>query len=221
MKMYGQYCPTSRTAELLGDRWTIHIVRDLLTGTTRFNELISGNPGLSRALLSRRLRQLKRAAVIVQADDGSYLLTPSGRDLEPVVFALATWGARWTFGEPEPEELDPDLLLWWLHRRLDPSNLSRPRFTIAVNFTDHAKRYWIVVEHDASLCLADPKFDIDVTVRTDLTTLYRTYLGHVPLAEAHRSGRIELTGSKSAVRLFIEAFHQSPIASIVSSEAPH
>src|SRR5882757_8304349 len=141
MKTYGQYCPISRSAELLGDRWTIHIVRDLLTGTSRFNELISGNPGLSRALLSRRLQQLKRAGVIAQEADGTYQLTPSGRDLEPVVFGLATWGARWTFGAPDPEELDPDLLLWWLHRRLDPSRLAG-RFTIAVTFTDHRKRYW-------------------------------------------------------------------------------
>ena len=95
-----------------------------------------------------------------------------------------------------------------------------PRFTIYVNFTDHPKRYWIVVDHDASLCLADPRFDIDVTVRTDRSTLYRTYLGHVSLAEAHRSGRIELTGRKSSVRLFIDAFQPSPVASIVHAEAP-
>src|SRR3954467_9862720 len=98
MKGYGQYCPISRSAELLGDRWTILIVRDLMTGTTRFNELIRGNPGLSRALLSRRLRQLQAAGIIDQLDDGTYGLTDAGRDLEPVVFGLATWGARWTFG---------------------------------------------------------------------------------------------------------------------------
>ena len=220
MKTYGQYCPISRSAELLGDRWTIHIVRDLLTGTTRFNELISGNPGLSRALLSRRLQQLKRADVITREPDGSYRLTSSGRDLEPVVFGLATWGARWTFGQPEPEELDPDLLMWWLHRRLDPTGLPGTRFTISVNFVDHPKRYWIVVDPDASLCLADPRFDIDVAVRTDRSTLYRVYLGHVPLAEAHRTGRIELTGPKSSVRSFLHAFQQSPVALIVAAEAP-
>ena len=88
MKSYGQYCPISRTAELLGDRWTIHIVRDLLTGTNRFNELIRGNPGLSRALLTRRLRQLMSAGVVERHDDGSYQLTESGRALEPVVFGL-------------------------------------------------------------------------------------------------------------------------------------
>jgi DNA-binding HxlR family transcriptional regulator len=220
MKTYGQYCPISRSAELLGDRWTIHIVRDLLTGTSRFNEFISGNPGLSRALLSRRLQQLKRAGIVEQDADGAYGLTSSGRDLEPVVFGLATWGARWTFGEPDSEELDPDLLLWWLHRRLDASKLPPPRFTIHVNFTDHPKRYWIVVEHEASLCLADPRFEIDVTVRTDRSTLYRTYLGHVPLVDVHRAGDVELTGSRASVRAFLGAFQQSPVASIVHTEAP-
>ncbi|CAB4888977.1 unannotated protein [freshwater metagenome] len=220
MKTYGQYCPISRSAELLGDRWTIHIIRDLLTGATRFNELISGNPGLSRALLSRRLQQLKGADVIEQEPDGSYHLTSAGRDLEPVVFGLATWGARWTFGEPEPEELDPDLLMWWLHRRLDPGKVPGPKFTIAITFTDHPKRYWIVVDTGASLCLADPRFDIDVTVRTDLRTLYRTYLGHVQLADSYRAGQIELLGSKASVRSFLNAFQQSPVAAIVSAESP-
>ena len=220
MSAYGQYCPISRSAEVLGDRWTIHIVRDLLTGTTRFNELIRGNPGLSRALLSRRLRQLQVSGVVEQSDDGTYRLTESGRDLQPVVFGLATWGARWTFGEPAAEELDPDLLLWWLHRQMDTTKVPGPRFTVYVPFTDHPKRYWIVVEEDASLCLADPGFEVDVTLRTDRAALYRTYLGHASLAEAQRSGRVELDGSREAVRAFFEAFGQSPVASIVNAESP-
>ncbi len=126
----------------------------------------------------------------------------------------------WTFGQPEPEELDPDLRMWWLHRRLDPTGFPGTRFTISVNFVDHPKRYWIVVDPDASLCLADPRFDIDVAVRTDRSTLYRVYLGHVPLSEAHRTGRIELTGPKSSVRSFLYAFQQSPVALIVAAEAP-
>lgn len=219
MKSYGQYCPISRTAELLGDRWTIHIVRDLLTGTTRFNELIRGNPGLSRALLTRRLRQLVSSGVIEQHHDGSYQLTESGRDLEPVVFGLATWGARWTFGEPAADELDPDLLLWWLHRRLDTTGLPRPRFTVYVPFTDHPRRYWIVVEDEASICLADPGFDVDVTISTDRPALYRTYLGRASLADAQRRGEIQMTGSRSAVRAFLNAFRQSPVAQIVATES--
>ncbi|MEQ8840501.1 MAG: winged helix-turn-helix transcriptional regulator [Acidimicrobiales bacterium] len=219
MKSYGQYCPISRTAELLGDRWTIHIVRDLLTGTNRFNELIRGNPGLSRALLTRRLRQLTMAGVVEQAEDGSYWLTESGRALEPIVFGLATWGARWVLGEPAIDELDPDLLLWWLHRQLDATELPQPRFTVYVQLADHPKRYWIVVEGEASICLADPGFEVDVTLRTDRAALYRTYLGKNSLAEANRRGDVELVGSQKAVRSFIVAFGQSPVASIVAAES--
>ena len=219
MSSYGQYCPISRCAELLGDRWTIHIVRDLLTGSSRYNELIRGNPGLSRALLSRRLRQLQAADVVEHIGDGSYVLTESGRALEPAVFALAAWGARWTFGEPRPEELDPDILLWWLHRRLDPTDLPKPRFTVYVPFTDHPNRYWIVVEQEPSLCLVDPGFDVDVTLNTDLRSLYRTYLGQQSLMTAQRSGEVEISGSRPAVRSFFAAFHQSPVAGLVAAGA--
>lgn len=220
MGSYGQYCPISRSAEVLGDRWTIHIVRDLLTGTSRFNELIRGNPGLSRALLSRRLRQLQARGVIEQGDDGTYRLTAAGLDLEPLVFGLARWGARWTFGEPSTEELDPDLLLWWLHRQMDTTKVAAPRFTIYVPFTDHPKRYWIVVDHEASLCLADPGFEVDVTLRTDRAALYRTYLGHVSLDEARREGSVRVEGSRDAVCTFFEAFRPSPVAEIVRSSGP-
>jgi len=216
MNKYGQYCPISRSAEVLGDRWTLHIVRDLLTGTSRFNDLVRGNPGLSRALLSRRLDQLQRAGVIVHEPDGGYQLTPAGRDLQPVVFGLAEWGARWAFGEPDPDELDADLLLWWLHRRLDPDALRGHRFVIYVHFTDDPKRYWIVVENEASLCLTDPGFDVDLTLRSELSTLYRTYLGHQTLNDAFRQGQLHLSGSNSAVRSFIDAFQSSPVAAIVA-----
>jgi DNA-binding HxlR family transcriptional regulator len=216
MNKYGQYCPISRTAEVLGDRWTLHIVRDLLTGTSRFNELIRGNPGLSRALLSRRLDQLERSGVIAHEPNGDYRLTAAGQDLQPVVFGLAEWGARWTFGEPEPEELDPDLLLWWLHRRLDAGTFPDPRFVIYVHFPDDPKRYWIVVEDDVSLCLHDPGFDVNLTVHSKVSTLYRTYLGHQTLREAFHDGQLDLSGSNAATRTFIDAFQQSPVGAIVA-----
>lgn len=219
MSTYGQYCPISRFAELLGDRWTIHIVRDLLTGSSRYNELVHGNPGLSRALLSRRLRQLRAADIVEQTGDGSYVLTESGRALEPVVFGMAAWGARWTFGDPRPEELDPDILLWWLHRQLDPTDLPKPIFTVYVPFTDCRNRYWIVVEQEPSLCLVDPGFDVDVTLSTDLRSLYRTYMGHQSLMAAQRGGEIQVSGSRSAVRAFFGAFHQSPVAGLVAAGA--
>ena len=219
MKGFGQYCPISRSAEVLGDRWTLHIGRDLITGATRFNELARGNPGLSRGLLSQRLDRMQRAGIVEHRDDGTYHLTPAGHDLEPIVFGLARWGARWAFGEPEPEELDPDLLLWWLHRRLDAEKLPNPRYVIHVHFSDHPKRYWIVVEDEASLCLADPRFEVDVTVHADRSTLYRTYLGHETLSDSARAGTIEMTGSNAAVKSFLQAFQQSPVGEIVAEES--
>jgi DNA-binding HxlR family transcriptional regulator len=216
MRSYGQYCPISRAAELLGDRWTIHIVRDLLTGTTRFNELIRGNPGLSRPLLARRLDQLTRAGIIEHHRDGSYRLTPAGQALRPVVFDLAEWGAAFAFGDPEPDELDPDLLLWWLHRRLDPDALPDPRFTIHVHLIDDPSRYWIVVEDEASICLSDPGFDVDVTLRADRPSLYRVYLGCESLVQAQRRGAVEIVGSTTAVGRFHAAFHPSPVAEVVA-----
>jgi alkyl sulfatase BDS1-like metallo-beta-lactamase superfamily hydrolase len=157
--------------------------------------------------------------VIDQDDDGNYRLTDSGRDLQPVVFGLAAWGAKWMFGPPSADELDPDLLVWWLHRQMDTTNVPGPRFTIYVPFSDHAKRYWIVIEQEASLCLADPGFDIDVTLRTDRASLYRTYLGHTSLADESRSGHIAMDGSPKAVRAFFEAFRQSPVAAIVNAQS--
>lgn len=221
MNSYGQYCPISRSAEILGDRWTILIVRDLLTGSTRFNELIRGNPGLSRALLSRRLRQLQLAGIVDQADDGTYVMTEAGQDLMPIVFGLAEWGARWAFGEPEPAELDPDLLMWWLHRELDTSELPGERFTVYVTFTDHPKRYWVVAEPPsaASLCTADPGFEVDVSLRTDRATLYRVYLGREAFSAARRDGSIDVSGPTASVRAFTRSFQPSPVASIVAAAA--
>src|SRR5215212_10002884 len=91
---YGQYCPISRAVEVLGERWSLLIVRDLLTGVTRFNELARGLPRLSRSLLAKRLRQLERTGVIERVD-GEYVLTVAGKDLHAVVFGLGEWGARW------------------------------------------------------------------------------------------------------------------------------
>ena len=101
---------------------------------------------------------------------------------------------------------------------MNTTGLPRPRFTVFVSFSDHPNRYWIVSEDEASLCLADPGFDVDVTLRTDRASLYQTYLGHLSLADSQRNGVIELSGSTKAVRAFFEAFRQSPVAAIVANQ---
>jgi len=214
MRSYAQYCPMVRAVEVLGDRWTLLIVRDMLIGATRFNEIARGLPGLSRALLSRRLRQLHNAGLVTRTDDG-YALTRAGADLAPLVFGLADWGARYAFGDPRPEELDPELLMWWMHGRIDTSALTK-RAVIQVEIADRRRVYWLVLEPgDASICYTDPGFEIDAVLAADLPTLYRMWLGEIELLDAVRAGAIALTGARWIVRGLPEWLRMSPTADAV------
>ena len=199
MRTYAQYCPVVRAVEVLGERWTLLIIREMLTGARRFNELARGLPGLSRALLSRRLRQLVAAGLVRRVADG-YELTLAGEELRPLVFGLAEWGARHAFGDPRPEELDPETLMWWFHGRIDASEVDR-RAVVQVEIADRARRFWLVIEPgDASVCYADPGFDIDAVLRSDLATLYRMWAGETDLLDAVKAGSIELSGPRWIVR---------------------
>ena len=214
---YGQYCPISRALDVLGERWTLLIVRDLLVGTSRFNDLARGLPGLSRSLLTRRLRQLETAG-LVERLDGEYLLTEAGRDLEPIVFGLGAWGARWTFGDPEPDEHDAELLVWWMHGRLDTSELPDRRNVILIRFSDDPRPFWLVVESgEASVCLSDPGYNVDVTVRSDLATLYQVWLGRLPVTAAVKEGRLGFDGDRALTRRMPTVFCLSPIAETVAA----
>jgi DNA-binding HxlR family transcriptional regulator len=216
MRPYAQYCPVVRAVEILGDRWTLLIVRDMLVGATRFNELSRGLPGLSRALLSRRLRQLQHDGLVEHTGDG-YLLTRAGQDLRPLVFGLADWGARHAFGNPRPEELDPELLMWWMHGRIETADIER-RAVIQVEIADHRRKFWLVLEPgDASVCYTDPGFDIDAVLAADLPTLYRMWLGEIELLDAVRLGDIGLTGARWIVRGLPAWLRLSPIAANVKA----
>jgi DNA-binding HxlR family transcriptional regulator len=221
MRPYAQYCPIAKAAEVLGDRWSLLIVREMLTGSTRFNELARGLPGLSRALLSKRLRQLERAELLERAPDGGYLLTEAGEELRPLVFAFGEWGAKWAFADPTLEELDPNLLLWWVHGRVDRGRLPDRIVVVHFVFTDHPNRYWLVIERDdVSVCLTDPGFAVDVTITSDLSTMFRVWLGRIPLPDAMRDERVRVDGMPALVRSFARWFQLSPIAYAVRAHAP-
>ena len=214
---YGQYCPITRAVEVLGERWSVLIVRDLLCGSTRFNDLARGNPGLSRSLLSKRLRQLERAGIVDHVDD-QYLLTPAGEDLRAVVFMLGEWGARWQFHEPRESELDPDLLMWWVHRRLDFSLLPDRRLVLEFRFRDRPSRYWILKDAQGpSICTYDPGFGIDATIDSDLSTMYQVWLGTLSLRAAMRAGGVDMSGTRAIVRQLPKVLELSPIAPIVAA----
>lgn len=216
MARYGQYCPITRALEVLGDRWTLLIVRDLLVGAHRFNDLARGLPRLSRGLLSKRLDQLERDG-LVERRDRSYHPTAACEELRPLVFGLAEWGARWAFGEPRADELDPVVLMWWIRAGTDPGAFGRRRVVIHILLPGASRtRFWLVVEpEDVSLCFTDPGFDADLVVETTLDVLYQVWEGRIELASAVRNGLVALHGPRELVRALPKALQLSPVAPYV------
>ncbi|CAM4162240.1 winged helix-turn-helix transcriptional regulator [Nocardia ninae] len=214
---YGQYCPISRALDVLGERWSLLILRDLLLGTARYNDLARGLPGLSRSLLAKRLRQFERAG-LVEKVGSAYLLTAAGRELEPILFGLGEWGARWAFGDPQQAELDPAVLVWWMHTRLDTSSFPGKRHVLAVRFTDVPHRFWIVVESGVpSVCAADPGYPVDVTIISDVGSLYLVWLGRLPVIQAIRTGRLSFAGPSALTRRMPSVLRLSPMAPYTGS----
>ena len=233
MNKYGQYCPMARALEILGDRWTLLIVRDLLAGPLHFNAVERGLPGISRTLLTQRLRLLQQAGLVerrpgMRGRPVVYALTPAGQGLLPVVDALVEWGAQWSFGEPRAEELDPLLLLWWMRGGINKERL--PQHLVVVEFSfrgagEHADRYWLLLDkQDPSICLQHPGFDTNVLVRAELAALFEVWLGRVTFAEAIGDARIELDATPALARAFPRWFALSPTAGAVRAAAasrPH
>lgn len=225
MSTYGQYCPMARAVDLLGDRWTLLIVRDLFTGAEHFNELERGLPGISRALLTERLRRLEKYGILTRqpAPTGHksiYRLTPAGLDLFPVIESLTRWGARWAFGEPRPDELKPLLLMAWMRGRVCSENLPGCRVVVEFRFPETRPRdYWMVLTpEDVSICVTHPGFDVDLYVTADLASLYKVWLGRMPFSTAVADQQIHLDASTEYARAFPTWFALSPVAGIVREE---
>ena len=218
MRSYGQYCPVAKATEILSDRWTLLIVRELLGGARGFNELQRGLPGISRSVLTERMRALERAEVIERRTGPrgrtlEYRLTPAGRDLQPVVQAIGEWGATWSFTEPRPDELDADLLIVWMARHVDRERLPPNRIVVQFDFRGPERRYWMVLEPgEVSVCVQHPGFAVDLEVVVDTATLYRVYLGRAALNSAIRSGHLTMNGSRALQRGFADWFTWSAFA---------
>jgi DNA-binding HxlR family transcriptional regulator len=223
MYKYGQYCPMAKAVEILGDRWTLLIVRDLLTGVCHFNELERGLPGISRGLLADRLRRLQRMEVVekVKRPDErqrtAYYLTESGRELSNVVDALLVWGARWAFEEPAEEELDPVLLMWWMRGRVCEEALPEQRVVVRFDFTGTKEEtFWLLLtKEDVSVCLTDPGFDLDVLVTADLAAYFQIWLGRLAFAVARREGLVTVDGIPRLADAFPDWFGYSLAAPAV------
>ena len=221
MYKYGQYCPIAQAIEIVGDRWTLLIIRDLLTGTCHFNDLERGLPGISRGLLAERLRRLQMMGVVEKMVYGRqrtrYQLTEAGKALQSVIEALLVWGARWAFREPAVDELDPILLLWWMKDRVRVANLPDQRTVIQFDFTGAVvETYWLMLtQKDVSVCLTHPGFDVNVLVTADIATLYQAWMGRLDWDTAVHQGQIEIDAIPSLARTFPDWFAYSLAAPAV------
>lgn len=212
MSTYGQFCPVAKAMEVLDERWTLLVVRELLAGSTHFNELRRGNPKMSPALLSKRLRTLERAGVVRrEVADGrtSYHLTACGEELRPVVEGLGAWGIRW-IGDLGEDDLDPHLLLWDIRRTVPVDRWpDAERTVVAFRFTDQPSstaRGWICVAGaDVDICDYDPGFDVAATVVTTLPTMTAIWRADRSWSDALRAGAVTVDGS-SAVRRQVPAW---------------
>lgn len=199
MTTYGQFCPVAKAMELLDERWTLLVVRELLMGSRHFNDLRRGVPRMSPALLSKRLRTLTSAGVVERRRHGAreaYALTEAGEELRPVVEALGRWGARWipALGD---EDLDPHLLMWDMHRGLDLDAMPDERTVLHFRFQEVAKAtarwWWLVVDGEGiDVCDVDPGHPATVTVVAPLPTLVDLWRGELSWTEAAIRGlRVE------------------------------
>jgi DNA-binding HxlR family transcriptional regulator len=222
MPDYGHFCPVALGSEVLADRWTPLILRELILGNTRFNDIARGLPGISRSLLVQRLRHLERSGVIdlwpsPTGRGNEYHLTPAGRDLEPVVEALGRWAVQWLYDDLRPSEIEAVNLMWWMHRRVDATRLPPGRVVIQFDHTEPKRQaFWMVLDRgEASVCLQHPGFDPDVLVTTTTPTLAEVFAGYQSWAHAVSTEAIHLDGPPALVKALPRWFLWSPFADAV------
>lgn len=221
VRSYGQYCPVARAAEVFAERWTPVIVRNISLDCHSFNEILGGAPGLSKTLLSERLRSLQRAGVVEAVPNrrgrGSlYYLTEAGQELADVGRVLGEWGARWT--EMEVQHMDPYVVLWAKCRLWDLSKLPRPRVVIRFDISDFRQPLWILAQPTgAEVCAKHPGFDEDLVVAADRETLALWHSGKLGYPEALGGGRLRVEGVPALVRSFQDWVPLSMFASVKSA----
>jgi DNA-binding HxlR family transcriptional regulator len=203
---YNQFCPVAMAAEILCTRWTLLLLREIILGSTRFNELRRGLPKMSPALLSKRLKELEAAGIVEriavpdEPDVFEYRPTEAGREVRPIIESAGIWGQKWVTTEATLKHLDANLLMWDVRRSIDPNPMPHRRNTIQFIFSDQPaseRNYWLIVEpdKDVDLCLVDPGFDVDLFISTDLRTMTEIWLGYTTIAKAKDDGRLVSTGS--------------------------
>jgi DNA-binding HxlR family transcriptional regulator len=227
---YQQFCPVSMAAEILCSRWTIVLLRELIAGSTRFNDLRRGVPRMSPALLSQRLKDLEQHGIVqripAKSEPGvfEYHLTPAGEELRPIVESFGVWGQRWVDKEVSLQHLDAQLLMWDMRRGLDLKPMPRKRSVIQFLYPEQQpvnRNWWLIVEPqaDVDLCSIDPGFDVDLYCASDLRTMTAIWMGHDTVAAALKAQRLKLTGDTELARDMQSWLGLSPFAKVKQAAA--
>ncbi len=214
MKKYGQFCPVAKSAEILGDPWSLLIVRELLLGSSRFNALQRGLPRISPTVLNTRLKELEEHGVLVKRRlngqrGHEYRLTPAGRELSTVIEALAVWGMRWARDKMGGDDLDVCFLMFDIQRRIDTAALPDGETVLGFTFTDLDVfgRWWLVCQGgEVDLCYVDPGKDVDCYVTCASRDLIDVWMGDLPLPSALQSKAIQIIGERHVVSTFSKWF---------------
>ncbi|MDH3763163.1 MAG: helix-turn-helix transcriptional regulator [Gammaproteobacteria bacterium] len=205
MKGYSQFCPVAKGAEIFNERWTPLIIREMMCGSRRFNDLKRGNPMMSPSLLSQRLKFLEQAGVVEKktgkGESAEYSLTESGRDLGEVVTRLGLWGLKWARSRLTKDDYDPQLLMWDIRRRIDTSAFPAQRVVMSFMFRDmpaSRRAYWLIVDDgEVDLCIKFPGFDVDLAFITTSKTMADIWMGHTTIRKEIRNGNLSLEGGKA------------------------
>jgi DNA-binding HxlR family transcriptional regulator len=220
-KGYGQFCPVAQAAEVLAERWTPLVVRELLMGSVRFNDLQRGVPRMSSSLLSCRLKTLQEAGIVERrsgARGAEYHLTPAGRELLPLLEGMGLWAQRWLRHRTvDPQNLDPNLLMWDIRRGVNAEVFAEgERFVTEFQFTGATRGprlYWLVFDQrSVDLCFKDPGFSVDLFVFATVRTLTEVWLGHLGIDQALREGLLRFDGGAREVAAFRRCFTLSLFA---------
>jgi len=225
MKSYGQFCSIARALDLLGERWTLLIVRELLCGSRRFGEVQRGIPRISRTMLAARLRELVDAGAIERRDGEEgpeYCLTPAGEELAAVVRELGTWGQRWLARDLHASELDARPLIWDIHRRVRREALPDRPLVVCIELTDvrgaGRHHYLLLRRSEVSVCAVNPGFPEELHLRADRPTLVGWWRGDLTFRQALAKG-LALEGRREYVRAFPSWFERYLLAAVPPAEA--
>jgi DNA-binding HxlR family transcriptional regulator len=199
---YLQFCPVAKASELLCEKWTFLIIRELLVGGKRFNDFQRGLAAISPTVLTKRLNELTDNGLVIrkkiQGQRGyEYFLTEQGKELAPIIQQIGEWGMRWTRGQIDDSELDIELLMLYLERSIDAERLPGGGTTICFNFSDRQQlsKWWIMVS-DAGIdvCTVDPGKEVDIWFNTDLRTMIEIWMGDMSYKAAVRDKKLQLIG---------------------------